>query len=101
MHKFAIINPIDMLQKNVIELINRPIEHIMNSGFLPTISEKIPAKKLPIEYPMKVRRVRFSSSGIFRNITERTNNPEIQNSITSKYEKRSCLLNLHIIKENY
>jgi hypothetical protein len=47
--RFAKINPILSSQSKMIELRKRMHEHIMNSHLLPTISERIPAEKLPIE----------------------------------------------------
>lgn len=53
-----LIGPIQMLarmsptvksQKRRVELTKRKIEHMMNKGRLPIISESMPAEKLPIE----------------------------------------------------
>ena len=99
MQKLAKMKPAVRFQKRRMELMNSPMEQTMNSGFLPMMSEKMPAKKLPTEYPMNVTSVKSSSSGMFKKMTDRTNNPEIQNSTTSRKENKFCLLNMHIIKE--
>jgi len=100
-HTFAKIKPACISSNRRSELRNNPIELIRNNIFRPTISDRIPAKKLPTEYPINVRRVKLSKSGISRNMTDRTKRPEIQNSRTIKYENSVILLLfLIIIKEN-
>lgn len=87
--KFATIKPAQRLKFMQITLMNNKPDAIMNNGFLPIRSERTPAKKLPMAYEEKVKRVRVSISSVLRNMTPRTINPESQNSKMSN-PRKSC-----------
>ena len=79
MHILARISPAQMLKKAVTAAKKSRVEKIRKRGFLPTISEVMPAMKLPTAYAPKVHRVSVSRSSMSRKMTPRTKRPESQN----------------------